>query len=80
MGYCQCCATIRKSVLDAWNGYHGLEIDEADRHTTTFLTEYGRYQYRTTPLGFIASGDGYSMRMDTITGDDSSGKVGVLIQ
>ena len=60
----------KKSVLDAWNGYHGVEIDAEDRHITTFLTEDGRYQYKTTPQGFIAAGDGYTMRMDKIIGEE----------
>ena len=60
----------RKSVVDAWHGFHSVEIYPADRPVTTFLTEYGRYQYRTTPQGFIAAGDGYSMRMDRIIGDN----------
>jgi hypothetical protein len=63
-------ANTRKSVVDAWHGYHSVEINSEDRHVTTFLTEYGRYRYRTTPQGFIAAGDGYSQRMDKIIGDE----------
>ena len=63
-------AETRKSVVDAWHGYHSVEIDPEDRHLTTFLTEYGRFRYRTTPQGFIAAGDGYSQRMDKIIGED----------
>ena len=59
----------RKSVLDAWHGYHSVEIDPEDRYLTTFLTEYGRFRYRTCPQGFISSGDGYSQRMDRIIGE-----------
>ena len=62
-------ANTRKSVLDAWHGYHSVEIAPEDRDLTTFLTEYGTYRYRTSPQGFIASGDGYSQRMDKIIGD-----------
>ena len=61
---------MRKSVLDAWHGYHSVEIDPRDRYLTTFLAEDGRYQYRTTPQGFIAAGDGYSQRMDKIIGNE----------
>ena len=56
-----------KSVLDNWHGYHSVPIDPQDRHLTTFLTPYGRYQYRTTPQGLISAGDGYTQRMDLIT-------------
>ena len=63
-------ANTRKSVVDAWHGYHSVEIDPADRPLTTFLTESGRYRYRTCPQGFIAAGDGYSQRMDKIVGPD----------
>ena len=59
-----------KSVLDAWHGYHSVEIHPDDRHFTTFLTENGRYMYRTMAQGFLAAGDGYSLRMDKIIGPD----------
>ena len=29
----------RKTVLDAWNGYHSLAFDESDKDDTTFITE-----------------------------------------
>ena len=60
----------RKTVLDAWHGYHSVEIAQEDRYLTTFLTEYGRFQYRTTPQGFIVADDGYSQRLDKIICDD----------
>ena len=28
----------KKSVFDAWNGYHSVPIRECDRHLTTFIT------------------------------------------
>ena len=34
-----------KTVTDAWNGFHGIEIRECDRPLTTFITPYGRYRY-----------------------------------
>jgi hypothetical protein len=48
----------KKTVFDAWNGYHSVPIRECDRHLTTFITPWGRYRYCTTPQGYIASGDG----------------------
>ena len=58
---------MKKTVLDAWNGYHSLPLAEAARDATTFITEFGRYRYKRAPQGFHASGDGYTRRMDEIT-------------
>ena len=57
----------KKSVLDAWNGYHSIEIREQDRHMTTFLTGRCRYRYKSAPQGYMASGDAYTHRYDKIT-------------
>ena len=59
----------KKTVLDAWNGYHSVPIREEDRHLTTFITPWGRYRYKTTPQGYIASGDGYTRRYDSLVTD-----------
>ena len=58
-----------KSVTDAWNGFHSVRLAEEDRHLTTFITPWGRYQYRVAPQGSLASGDGYSRRYDEIIAD-----------
>ena len=58
---------MKKTVLDAWNGYHSLPLAEAARDATTFITEFGRYRYKRALQGFHASGDGYTHRMDEIT-------------
>ena len=58
-----------KTVLDAWNGYHSVPIRKEDRHLTTFITPWGRYRYKTTPQGYLASGDGYTRRYDAIVSD-----------
>ena len=60
---------MKKTVSDAWNGYHSVPLREEDRHLTTFITPWGRYRYCTTPQGYIASGDGYSRRFDEIVSD-----------
>ena len=60
---------MKKSTLDAWNGYHSVEVREEDRHYLTFLTPEGRYRYRTAPQGYMASGDAYTHRYDLITRD-----------
>ena len=42
--------TVR-TVLDAWNGFHSIEIREEDRHLTTFLTEEGKVQIQACRYG-----------------------------
>jgi len=59
----------KKTVFDAWNGYHSVPLHANDRHLTTFITPWGRYRYCTAPQGYIASGDGYSRRYDEIVSD-----------
>jgi len=62
-------ALKKKTIFDAWNGYHSVPIREEDRHLTTFITPWGRYRYKTAPQGYIASGDGYTRRYDEIVTD-----------
>ena len=57
---------MKKTVTDAWNGYHSVAIREEDRHITTFITPWGRYRYKVAPQGFLASGDEYNQRFDAI--------------
>ena len=56
----------KKTVFDAWNGYHSIPLREEDRPYTTFITPWGRYRYCVAPQGYIASGDGYTRRYDEI--------------
>ena len=44
-------AGTKKTITDAWNGYHSVPIREGDRHLTTFITPWGRYRYKTCPQG-----------------------------
>ncbi|CAC5367817.1 unnamed protein product [Mytilus coruscus] len=57
---------MKKTVTDAWNGYHSVPIREEDRHFTTFITPWGRFRYKVAPQGFMASGDAYNQRFDAI--------------
>ena len=43
----------KRTVLDAWNGYHSVSLYEDDRHFTTFITPWGRYRYRVSPQGYL---------------------------
>ena len=58
-----------KTVLDAYNGYHQVPLDEASSKLTTILTEFGRFQYLRAPQGHLASGDAYTRRYDDIISD-----------
>ena len=56
-----------KSTNKAWNGYHSLDLREEDRHFTTFITPFGRYQYKVHPQGWLATRDAYTQRYHKIT-------------
>ena len=56
-----------KSVLDVWNSFHSVPIVEEDRDKTTFITPWGRFRYRVSPQGYLASMDGYTHRFSLIT-------------
>ena len=58
-----------KSVMDAWNGYHAVEMEEELRNLTAFITPFGRYRYRRALQGQSGSGDAYTKRADEITKD-----------
>ena len=56
----------KKTIFDAWNGYHGVVLAEEDKDYTIFITPWGRYRYKVAPQGYIASGDAYTRRYDNI--------------
>ena len=53
-----------KSTLDCVDGYHGIELDEGDRHKTTFALDFGKFGYRGTTQGYLSSGDSYGRYTD----------------
>ena len=57
----------RKTIIDAVDSYHSIALDKESQHLTTFITEWGRYQYMRMPQGFIASGDAFVRRYDELT-------------
>ena len=59
-------AGTKKTITDAWNGYHSVPIREKDPHLTTFITPWGPYRYKTCPQGYAASQDRYTRRFDEI--------------
>jgi len=66
---CQVPAHTKKTVLDATDGYHSIELDEESRKLATFITTRARFHYRRLPQGFKAAGDAYSRRYDEIIKD-----------
>ena len=52
--------------MDAWNGYHSIQVEENSRKYLTFNTEWGRYRYRVAPQGFLGSGDHYTHTLNGI--------------
>lgn len=57
----------KKTVLDAWNGYHSVPLSPESCEATIFITELGRYWYLRAPQGFHGSNDGYTKRYDDVT-------------
>ncbi|KAK3882767.1 hypothetical protein Pcinc_012876 [Petrolisthes cinctipes] len=53
-----------KTVADAHWGFHQVELLEGSRKLTTFITPWGRYRYRRTPMGHCAAPDAYTKRFD----------------
>lgn len=52
------------TTADALHGYWQMGLAEEDRHFTTFITPYGRFQHCRGPMGFAATGDAYCYRGD----------------
>ena len=65
---CRPCRALHstKTTLDSWNGYHSVPLREEDRHLTTFLTPWGKYEYCNLPQGQMVAGDTYTARYDEI--------------
>ena len=58
-----------KTVLDAFSGYHQVNLDEESSKLTPFSTKCGRYRYLRTPWDHCSAGDTYTKRCDdTIAG------------
>jgi len=52
------------SCIDATTGYWQLELDESSKDLTCFMTPWQRYIFNRSPIGFVATGDGYNLRVD----------------
>ncbi|XP_063859146.1 uncharacterized protein LOC135100114 [Scylla paramamosain] len=58
-----------KTVADAYSGYHQIPLDSESRKLTTFITPWGRFRYRRTPMGHCAAQDAFTKRLDDVMSD-----------
>ena len=58
---------VKKTILDAKDGYHSIPLAPESRALTTYISEWGRYWYLRAPQGWTGSGDAYTVRVDGIT-------------
>ena len=57
---------IKKTVLDALNGYHIIPLSPQARDATIFIIEWGRFRYLRAHMGLHTSGDIYTRSYDDI--------------
>ena len=55
---------MKKTILEAVDGFHAIEFDEASHKLTTFITVWGRYRCCCLPQGYLAATDAYTRRYD----------------
>ena len=53
-----------KTTLDAFSGFHQVPLADCSKPLTTFITPWGRYRYRRTPMGHVSASDAYTKRYD----------------
>nr|GEY06401.1 reverse transcriptase domain-containing protein [Tanacetum cinerariifolium] len=58
------CGYPFKCFLDAYKGYHQIQLAEADEEKTAFHTGQGVYCYTKMPFGLKNAGDTYQRLMD----------------
>jgi hypothetical protein len=52
------------TVLDAKDGFHQVELDEASSKLTTFWTPFGRYRYKRMPFGISSAPEEWQRRIN----------------
>ena len=63
-----CRPNKNKTILDAKDGYHSVELEEGEsREVTKFVCEFGRYRCVSSGQGLICNGDAYTHVFDNIT-------------
>ena len=50
--------------LDALWGFYQILLDEDSRHITTFICEWGTFEFCRAPMGLNCSGDEFCKRSD----------------
>ena len=55
-----------KSILDAVDGVHSVELDDESSKLTTFISPWGRFRYLRFPQGHISAGDAFNSRVQEI--------------
>nr|GEY88364.1 reverse transcriptase domain-containing protein [Tanacetum cinerariifolium] len=58
-----------KYVLDAYKGYHQLQMAEGDKGKTTFFTKKGVFCYQNMPFGLKNAGETYQRLVDKVFND-----------
>lgn len=58
-----------KSVLDAFNSYHLVPLEEGSQHLTTFITIWGPYCFMRGTMGDKSAGDGFTHRNSYVCKD-----------
>ena len=66
---CQTSPNTKKTILDAVDGFHAIEIDENSHKLTTFITEWGRYSCCHLPQGYLAATDAYTRGYENVIKD-----------
>jgi hypothetical protein len=61
------CETL--SFLDAYPGYHQINMKESDQLATSFITPFGIYCYTTMPFGLRNAGATYQRCMNHVFGE-----------
>jgi len=57
------------SKLDLHSGYWQIEVDEADRHKTAFITRYGLYEWNVMPFGLSGAPSTFQRAMHDVFRD-----------
>ena len=57
------------TTMDTMMGYFQIPIAEEDQDLTCFITPWGRYKCKRTPMGLVSSEDEYNRRGDLAIDD-----------
>ena len=63
------------AVFDALKGYHQVPLEEESRSMTAFYTPFGKFRYRSIPMGFAPAGDLFTDRMGRAVDPALEGKL-----